>query len=253
MIINPMDLSGRTILITGASSGLGKGIAELVARLGARVILVARDAARLESARDCLAGSGHVVEAFDLVQTDGIPGWMRDMGQRQGVVHGLVHCAGVLTTKPLRMQTAMDWEKSMGLNVTAAAALAKGFRQKGVCAESGSIVFLSSVMALAGQPGQVLYSATKGALVAMTRSMALELAREGIRVNCVAPAVVMTGMSESLKKNTSPEQFAEITAMHPLGLGRPEDVAHAVAFLLADTARWITGTTLTVDGGYTAH
>lgn len=141
----------------------------------------------------------------------------------------------------------------MRVNVVAASALAKGFRQRGVFVEGGSIVLLSSVMGLVGQPGQSLYSATKGALVAMTRSLALELAREQIRVNCVAPAVVMTGMSEQLKQNVSPEQFAQITAMHPLGLGRGEDVASAVAFLLADTARWITGTTLVVDGGYTAH
>jgi NAD(P)-dependent dehydrogenase (short-subunit alcohol dehydrogenase family) len=108
-------------------------------------------------------------------------------------------------------------------------------------------------MGLTGQPGQVLYSATKGALIAMARSMALELARESIRVNCVAPAVVAAGMSEELQKTLSPEQFSAITAQHPLGLGRAEDVANAVAFLLADTSRWITGTTLTVDGGYTAQ
>ena len=248
-----MSLSGRTVMVTGASSGLGRGIAELVAALDAKVILVARDAARLESVRSGLAGGGHVIEVFDLGQTDAIPGWIKEIAQRHGTLHGLVHSAGVLTTKPLRMQVAADWETAMRINVLAAAALAKGFRQKGVYAGNGSVVFLSSVMGLTGQPGQVLYSATKGALVAMARSMALELARENIRVNCVAPAVVMAGMSESLQKNVSPEQFAQITAQHPLGLGRPDDVAHAVAFLLADTARWITGTTLTVDGGYTAQ
>jgi NAD(P)-dependent dehydrogenase (short-subunit alcohol dehydrogenase family) len=253
MITNPMNLSGRTILVTGASSGLGKGIAQLLARLGAKVILVARDPVRLEAVMDELEGEGHSVEAFDLGQTDAIPGWMRDVAQRRGIFHGLVHSAGVLTTKPLRIQVAADWELAMRINVSAGAALAKGFRQKGVFCGAGSVVYLSSVMGLTGQPGQVLYSATKGALVAMTRSMALELSREKIRVNCVAPAVVLAGMSEELEKNVSPEQFAQIRAMHPLGLGRPEDVAHAVAFLLADTARWITGITLTVDGGYTAH
>ena len=239
--------------MTGASSGLGRGIAQLLARIGSKVILVAREPSRLEAALDGLEGQGHSAEAFDLRQTDAIPGWMREVAQRRGLLHGLVHSAGVLTTKPLRMQVAYDWELAMQINVAAGAALAKGFRQKGVSSGAGSIVFLSSVMGLTGQPGQILYSATKGALVAMTRSMALELSRENIRVNCVAPAVVLAGMSEELEKNVSPEQFAQITAMHPLGLGRPEDVAHAVAFLLADTARWITGTTLTVDGGYTAH
>ncbi len=248
-----MDLTGRSVLVTGASSGLGKGIAELLAKLGAKVILVARDTVRLEAVRSSLAGSGHGKEIFDLTQTDEIAGWMKEVVQRHGTLHGLVHSAGVLTTKPLRMQVAADWESAMRINVAAGAALAKGFRQKGVYGGAGSIVYLSSVMGLTGQPGQILYSATKGALVAMTRSMALELARESIRVNCVAPAVVATGMSEGLQKNLSPEQFAQIVAQHPLGLGRAEDVANAVAFLLADSARWITGTTLTVDGGYTAQ
>ena len=253
MTVNPMDLTGRSVLVTGASSGLGRGIAELLARLGAKVVLVARDTTRLETVGAGLAGSGHAVEAFDLTQTDAIAGWMKEVAQRHGVLHGLVHSAGVLAIKPLRMQVAADWESAMRINVAAGAALAKGFRQKGVYGGSGSIVFLSSVMGLTGQLGQVLYSATKGALVSMTRSMALELARDGIRVNCVAPAVVLTGMSEDLQKTVSPEQFAQITAQHPLGLGRAEDIANAVAFLLADTARWITGTTLVVDGGYTAQ
>jgi len=253
MIANPMDLSGRTILVTGASSGLGKGIAELLSKLGAKLVLVARDEPRLQATLDNLAGQGHATEIFDLAQTDAIPVWMREIARRHGVLHGLVHSAGILKTIPLRMQMAVDWENAMRLNVAAAAALTKGFRQKGVYSGSGSIVFLSSVMGLTGQPGQVLYSATKGALLAMSRSMALELASEGIRVNCVAPAVVAAGMTENYQKSVSPEQFAAITAMHPLGLGQPEDVANAVAFLLADTARWITGTTLVVDGGYTAQ
>jgi NAD(P)-dependent dehydrogenase (short-subunit alcohol dehydrogenase family) len=253
MTLNPMDLTGRCILVSGASAGLGRGISEFIAKLGARVVLVARDASRLELVRSSLAGSGHAVKVFDLTQTDSIAGWMKEIAQQYGLLHGVVHCAGILSTKPLRMQMAVDWESAMRINVAAGAALAKGFRQKGVHGDPGSIVYLSSVMGLSGQPGQILYSATKGALIAMTRSLALELAREGIRVNCVAPALVQAGMSEQLHKSVSSEQFAQIVAQHPLGLGRTEDVANAVGFLLADTARWITGTTLVVDGGYTAQ
>jgi NAD(P)-dependent dehydrogenase (short-subunit alcohol dehydrogenase family) len=200
-----------------------------------------------------LAGEGHIVESFDLDNVDRIPVWIKQLAERDGAFHGVVHSAGVLTTKPLKLLNVSDWEKALRINVVAASALAKGLRQRGVCAEGASLVLLSSVMGLTGQPGQSLYSATKGALISMSRSLALELAREKIRINCVAPAVVMVGMSEQLQQNVSPEQFAQITAMHPLGLGRGEDVANAVAFLLADTGRWITGTTLVVDGGYTAH
>lgn len=250
---NPLDLSGRRVLVTGASSGLGRAIAVLLSELGCKVTLCARDAGRLTAARTALTGEGHVIETFDLDNVEGIPAWMKQLAERDGPFHGAVHSAGVLTTKPLKLLNSADWEKALRVNVIAASAVAKGLRQRGVCVEGASLVLLSSVMGLTGQPGQSLYSATKGALISMTRSLALELAREKIRINCVAPAVVMAGMSEQLQQNVSPEQFAQITAMHPLGLGRGEDVAHAVAFLLADTARWITGTTLVVDGGYTAH
>jgi NAD(P)-dependent dehydrogenase (short-subunit alcohol dehydrogenase family) len=252
-IKNPMQMSGRRVLVTGASSGLGRAVAVLLSELDCKVVLCARDAARLTETRQALAGDGHAVEVFDLGEIDTIPGWMKILAERHGAFDGLVHSAGVLTTKPLKLLSAADWDKAMRVNVVAGSALAKGFRQRGVCAAAGSIVYLSSVMGLVGQPGQSLYSATKGALVAMARSLALELARENIRVNCVAPAVVMAGMSEQLKQNVSPEQFAQITATHPLGLGRAEDVANAAVFLLADSSRWVTGTTLVVDGGYTAH
>lgn len=248
-----MQMTGRRVLVTGASSGLGRAVAVLLAELDCKVVLCARDAARLAETRQALAGEGHAVEVFDLNDVDAIPGWMKTLAERHGPLDGLVHSAGVLTTKPLKLLGAADWEKAMRVNVVAGSALAKGFRQRGVCTGTGSIVYLSSVMGLVGQPGQSLYSATKGALVAMTRSLALELARENIRVNCVAPAVVLAGMSEQLQQNVTPEQFAQITAMHPLGLGRGEDVAHAAAFLLGGGSRWITGTTLVVDGGYTAH
>jgi NAD(P)-dependent dehydrogenase (short-subunit alcohol dehydrogenase family) len=108
-------------------------------------------------------------------------------------------------------------------------------------------------MGLAGAPATVAYAASKGALNALTRSMAVELAREKIRVNTVAPGHVATEMSDRLREFLTPEKYAMIEAAHPLGLGTATDVAYAVAFLLADTGRWITGSTLVVDGGYTAQ
>jgi NAD(P)-dependent dehydrogenase (short-subunit alcohol dehydrogenase family) len=131
--------------------------------------------------------------------------------------------------------------------------LVRGLHQKTVKQPDASVVFLSSVTALVGQPGQSVYGATKGAVAAMVRSLALEYSRESTRINCVAPAVVDTPMTENLKGLMSAEAFDRIVQMHPLGIGRPSDVANAVAFLLSPLARWITGTTLVVDGGYTAH
>ena len=248
-----MNLTGRTVLVTGASSGLGEAIAQGAARLGARVILAARDAARLESTCASLAGEGHVSEIIDLQDVDAVPRWMKEVAKRHGELHGVVHSAGIMMTAPVRILTAADWQRTLNINVVAGAALAKGFIQFGVGARGGSIVFLASVMGLTGQTAQAAYSATKGALVAMTRSMAMEFARDKIRVNCVAPAIVAAGMSQQLQVGMTLEAFSRIEAMHPLGFGRPEDVANAVCFLLADSGRWITGTTLVVDGGYTAQ
>jgi NAD(P)-dependent dehydrogenase (short-subunit alcohol dehydrogenase family) len=130
--------------------------------------------------------------------------------------------------------------------------LARGFCQKGCHAADSSIVFLSSVSALTGQPALSVYCASKAALIGLAKSLALEWASLRIRVNCIAPALVRGEMAEQFREELSPEQFREMEKLHPLGLGHPRDVANAVAFLLADTGRWITGTTLVVDGGYSA-
>jgi NAD(P)-dependent dehydrogenase (short-subunit alcohol dehydrogenase family) len=252
-IVNPLSLSGRRILVTGASSGIGRETAGLLSRLGARVVLVGRSHERLQQAAALMHGSGHRQEAFDLEQCEEIPAWLRTIVSEFGLLHGLVHSAGITLDVPLRVLRAEQVDRVMRINVGAALALAKGFRQKGICSGGGSLVLLSSVISTAGRAGVSAYAASKGAVAAMTRSLAVEMARDGIRVNCVAPAFVRTEMLDSIKGRLTPEQYREIEAMHLLGTGEPEDVAHAVAFLLADTGRWITGTTLTVDGGYTAH
>jgi NAD(P)-dependent dehydrogenase (short-subunit alcohol dehydrogenase family) len=252
-MLNPMDLSNRTILVTGASSGIGRETAILLSELGARVILVARDVQRLEQAMAALSGSGHRMESFDLTAFDEIPHWLKNLTADMGGFDGLVHSAGIQSTQAVRFLDKATVNEVMSINLFSSIALAKGFRQKGVHNPNSSIVFVASVMGLVGQAARIAYSASKGALISMSKSLALELAREHIRVNCVAPGVVWTEMTESLQNSVTPEQFSNIEAMHPLGIGQPLDVAHAIAFLLADTGRWITGSTLVVDGGYTAH
>lgn len=252
---NPLDLSGRTILVTGASSGIGREACVLFSELGARLVLVGRRREELERAASSLEPRDHRVEAFDLSGLDGISGWLRNVSDAIGPIDDLVHSAGVHFTLPLRATTPKQFADLMRVNVDAAFALARGFRQKGVrrVGSTSSVVFLSSVMGLVGQTGISAYSTSKGALVSLAKALALELAREGIRVNCVAPGVVRTRMAEGAEQMLTPEQYQAIEALHPMGTGTTRDVAHALAFLIADTGRWITGTTLVVDGGYTAH
>jgi NAD(P)-dependent dehydrogenase (short-subunit alcohol dehydrogenase family) len=252
-MVNPMDMTGRTVLVTGASSGIGRATAGLLSRLGARLVLVGRNAERLAETYGRLEGCGHRIEQMDLTGVDSIPKWLKTVANEIGPLDGLVHSAGVQKTRPLSVLDYATLESLMRINLGAAVALTRGFRQKGVCAQASSVVFISSVMGSVGAAGVAAYAASKGAVDAVTRALAVELAREGIRVNGVAPGHVRTEMSEGFSKLLTSEQRDSIEAMHLLGLGTPEDVACAVAFLLADTARWITGTVLVVDGGYTAH
>jgi NAD(P)-dependent dehydrogenase (short-subunit alcohol dehydrogenase family) len=252
-MINPLDLAGRTVLVTGASSGIGRETARLISQLGGRVVLVGRNMERLAETLQLLDGDGHTVEPFELSSTDEIPRWLKGISAVSGPFQGLVHCAGVHKLRPLRVLNSKTVEDVMRINAGAAIGLAKGFCQKGVCAPDSSIVFLSSVTGLTGQSGHAAYAASKGAIIALTKALAVELAGEHIRVNCVAPGVVTTEMGQGLLEMLTPEQGAAVEAMHLLGLGRPRDVAYAIAFLLGETARWITGTVLVVDGGYTAH
>jgi 3-oxoacyl-[acyl-carrier protein] reductase len=252
-LINPMDLTGKTILVTGASSGIGRETAIVLSKLGARVLLVARNEERLLQTKETLAGTDHFAESFDLTILDGIPDWLSQLVQRVGKLDGLVHSAGIHVTQPARFLRDKDIRSIMEINVYAAMILAGAFQSKRVSQPNSSIVFLSSVMGVVGQPGVSAYAATKGAIIALTKSLALEIARNRIRVNCVVPAQVQTEMALSLESSLTETQIKRIEEMHPLGLGQPRDVALSIAFLLSDASSWITGSALTVDGGYTAH
>ncbi len=253
MTANPMDLSGGRVLVTGASSGLGRAAAVLFSRLGARVVVVGRDEGRLRAALASLEGEGHAAAACDLDQTAALQAWLGGLAGAGGKFTALAHMAGVHSARPLRVLDAEHVDQVLHTNVTSAVALARAFRHKSCSERPASIVFAASAVGVVGAPGVSAYSASKGALVALTKSLAVELAGEQIRVNCLAPGIVETAMTDRIRAMMTAEAFAAIEAMHPLGLGRPEDVAAAAAFLISPAARWITGTTLVVDGGYTAQ
>lgn len=249
---NPMSLQGKRILITGASSGIGRSCAEVMSKLGARLILVARNNDRLKETYEQLEDNEHQLAPFDLTDVEAIPKWISSLTSGSEPLDGLVHSAGIVFTSPLRGTKIADYERLMAINTTAAYSLAKGFRQRGVCRKPSALVFLSSIAGTRGQTGLSAYSSSKGALISLGRCLALELARDGIRVNTISPGMVETDMLYETNKLLTPEQSQKLYESYPLGLGQPEDVAYAAAYLVADTGRWITGTNLVIDGGCSA-
>ncbi|MFK3796055.1 SDR family NAD(P)-dependent oxidoreductase [Pseudomonas sp. NPDC088444] len=253
MQTNPFSLDGQSILVTGASSGIGRQVAIWLSQQGARIVAVGRDMQRLEETLSQLQGEEHTCHAFDFLGGDDVSAWMKALVKASTPLDGLVHAAGVQLPLPIRAMGLDHWEKIFATNVTSGFSLIKAFRQKGVCRTPSSIVMLSSVMAQVAQPALVGYCASKGAVESMVRAAALELAREGIRVNAVAPGVVRTEMAEKLEGLVGEDSMAAIERKHPLGLGDPRDVAYAVNYLLSPAARWVTGTSMAVDGGYLAE
>ena len=216
-----------------------------------RDYITGRSAERLDDTLRLLKGEGHAVEGMDLEQADRIPAWIRQIVERYGPLDGLVHSAGIQQTMPIQILNPERIESVLRINVTAAIMLVKSFRQKNCAAPKASLVLISGGAGIIGRPGLSVYSASKAALIGLVKSASLELVAQGIRLNCVAPGYVSTEMSRKLQDSLTPEQFASIEQMHPLGIGRTQDVAGAIAYLLAETGRWITGTTLVIDGGLT--
>lgn len=247
------SLSSRVVLVTGASSGLGRAIALELSRQGCRIALVGRRLEELQNTLQQLEGSDHKCFVWDLNELDTLSDLVQMVARDMGSLDKLVHAAGLHITQPIRILDSEATRKLYNINVFAFMFLIKAFRNKRIPKNDPSVVVLSSVVGSVGQPAVSTYSGTKGAINSTIRSFALELANEGIRVNAVAPGVVVTEMTDQLRKKVGDQQFEKITDLHPLGLGRPEDVAYAVAFLLSREAQWITGTTLCVDGGYTAQ
>jgi NAD(P)-dependent dehydrogenase (short-subunit alcohol dehydrogenase family) len=247
-----IDLSGKHILVTGASSGIGREVAILLSQLGANLTMVGRDFKRLEETLDVLsAPSIHRYKIFDF-NDDDLAKHFVDIIESNGKLAGVVHCAGIHEFTPINSLNMKKVRSVLSSNLLSAFEILKYCGKRQNLESKASLVFLSSVAGFLGQPGVVAYAASKGAILALVKSAALELARQGTRVNAVAPGVVNTEMTQKLIASMTEEQFKKVEEMHPLGIGTPRDVANAVAFLLSDASQWITGTTLVVDGGYSS-
>lgn len=248
-----LDLRDRHCLVTGAASGIGRATATLFAALGAKLSLVDRDELALDAALARLAPGSHAAYPYDLENIDGIDDLVRRVVAGNGPLHAMMHAAGTQSVMAAKDLKPERWRRILAVNTEAALALSRNMGRLRVHPGGGAIIFVSSIMAMAGSPGSVAYSMSKSALHGLTRSLALEFAPRQVRVNCIAPGFVRTPMLDHLQRNWPASKLAEVESLHPLGFGEPEDIANAAAFLAAPTGRWITGTVLVVDGGYLAR
>jgi NAD(P)-dependent dehydrogenase (short-subunit alcohol dehydrogenase family) len=196
----------------------------------------------------------HLFYAIDLLEYEKVVQIVKDMVVQKGKISGLINCAGISTTLPLNAISPGKMELFFQSNVIGAINLSNQvLKSAHFSEEGGSVIFISSVVGLVGENGKTLYSMTKGALIAAVKSMSMELAKRKIRVNAISPGVVESPMSKNAVYSRNEESLKKIKSLHPLGIGKPEDVANACLFLLSDASVWITGTNLVVDGGYTAR
>ena len=254
MNFNPFSLSGKTIVVSGASSGIGKQCAIDCSKMGAKVVLLARNEQRLKETQGQMVGDGHLVFCLDLTDFSLVEKTVKTIVAEVGPVDGVINCAGISTTISLKLTKTETMENFFHTNVYSAIALSKFFCKRGNINKTGaSIVFLSSIMGLVGEKGKSLYSMTKGALLSAARSLACEYAERNIRFNCISPGVVITPINQNLPHISNPTQRNELEAKHLLGFGEATDVSNACIFLMSDASRWITGQNLIVDGGYTVR
>jgi NAD(P)-dependent dehydrogenase (short-subunit alcohol dehydrogenase family) len=247
-------LNGKNILVTGASSGIGKCIAIYFSQLGANVIITGRNIDRLNDTFSLLSSDNNFSIISDLSSVESIKSLMDDCYDKIGRLDGVVHCAGIQKTLPLKILKENHFDDVFNANVKSAQFISKFLSKKKRFNTAGtSLIFLSSVAATKGEPAISTYSASKAALEGLTKSLAIELARNKIRVNCIAPGHVETEMALEFSKQLTSDQYQHILKKHPLGLGKPEDIAHSAAFLMSNYASWITGSTMYVDGGYSAQ
>ncbi|MBB5685737.1 SDR family NAD(P)-dependent oxidoreductase [Sphingobium boeckii] len=253
MIFASESLTGKHIVVTGASSGLGQAAANYMAALGANLSLIGRDQARLDETETMLAGSGshatYAADVGDFTQADAL---VQKLVLERGAVDGLFHSAGTSLVMPMRLTKKSQVDDLFGAAVMGALGMAKALSRKNAMNDGGSLVFMSSVSAVRGRRGMVAYSAAKAATSGLVRALAIELAERKIRVNSITAGAVETAMHRNFVESVSEELVDGYRSLHPLGFGQPEDVGGAVAFLLSDASRWITGIDLPVDGGYAA-
>lgn len=250
MSYNPFSLEGKTILVTGASSGIGRGIAVQCSRLGGKIIITGRNKERLQETFLQLQGEGHAMVIADLSKQDDVA----NLVDLCPSINGFVYCAGILKLCTIRTITEDILNDTLKTNVVDSVLLTSLLIKKKKLLKESSVVLVSSLSGIyiAGT-GEIAYSTSKGALNGFMKSAALELAAKLIRVNSVCPALVPTDLSRQYHEIVPEDELkAEIPHKYPLKrIGKVEDVANACVYLLSDASNWVTGINIVIDGGLT--
>jgi 3-oxoacyl-[acyl-carrier protein] reductase len=240
------ELAGQVALVTGGSRGIGKAICERLARDGARVAVVARDAARAQDVAQQLAGEGHQGYACDVADSAAVDALVKQVEQDMNGLDIVVNNAGVTADNLLVRIDDAAWQKVIDTNLKGAFHLTRAAARGMMRRRKGRIINISSVVGLTGNPGQANYAASKAGLIGMTKAVAKELASRNVLVNAVAPGFIETEMTAELSEAARTSLLGQIA----LGkLGAPEDVAGVVSFLSGADAGYITGQVVVVDGG----
>ena len=247
--MKPYSLEDKRILLTGASSGIGRACSVCAAKLGAHVVLTGRRMSALEETLSLCSGNGDVI-AGDITSAE----FVRELVERAGKIDGLVHAAGIGPMCPIGMLTNDHVESVMHTNYYSFLNLMRYYSKSKYRSTQFSVAVVSSVSYEAGWAGGSVYCGSKGALSASVRALAMEMAPKGIRVNAVCPSNIRTPLFEAGASDMNDDAgLKELLKKQPLGLGEPEQVAWPVCFLLSDAASFITGVNLPVDGGYLAQ
>lgn len=241
---NPFSLKGKTILVTGASSGIGKGISIVCSKMGASVILTGRNEERLRNVCNVLLESEFQMFVADLMSEDAI----RNLVKQLPLLDGVVYCAGVGQRLPCKMITAHDIDNVMDINFKSTVLLQTALLKAKKIKKESSLVFIASRASVSPSIGNAVYSASKGAMISYAKCLALELAQRQIRVNCICPAMIWTDLI--LQGGLAKEDLEVAQLRYPLKrYGTPEDVANLAVYLLSDASKWMTGSCVDLTGG----